>query len=128
MEYQAEKAGHCPLSTHSVRLVCCRGFTAAALGEAADGVEDRHPRLIGIARSGFRPILDTPYISRRLQEVWLSKRAAFQYFCPRCRHMLYNNFTPDTCIWGRLYSEAVVASCGQEEDLGPLHVLQAEAF
>eukprot|EP00884_Botryococcus_braunii_P020862 jgi/Botrbrau1/745/Bobra.0181s0004.1 len=50
--------------------VSARGFTAAALGEAADGVEERHPWMISMARTAFRPILGSPYISKRLQEVY----------------------------------------------------------
>ncbi len=46
-----------------------RGFTAAALGEPADGVEERHPRLIAAARTFFHPVLDSSYIARRLREV-----------------------------------------------------------
>jgi hypothetical protein len=48
-----------------------RGLTAAALGEPADSIEQRHPLLVGAARVALKPVLGLPVIRRRIQEARL---------------------------------------------------------
>ncbi|KAK9905971.1 hypothetical protein WJX75_009885 [Coccomyxa subellipsoidea] len=50
--------------------IAARGFTAAILGEPAQGIEVRRPHLTQASKLALLPVLGLPMISTRIREVW----------------------------------------------------------
>ncbi|EIE23814.1 hypothetical protein COCSUDRAFT_83689 [Coccomyxa subellipsoidea C-169] len=50
--------------------IAARGFTAAILGEPAQGIELRRPVLTQASKVALLPVLGLPVISARIREVW----------------------------------------------------------
>ncbi|KAK9823884.1 hypothetical protein WJX72_006171 [[Myrmecia] bisecta] len=73
--------------------IAARGFTSAVLGKPAEGIEEVHPRIIAASRGAFRPVLQCPLITSRVDEVW----RAWQTVAPRAPQ-LYLHSSNDALI------------------------------
>ncbi|CAL5220750.1 g2812 [Coccomyxa viridis] len=73
--------------------IASRGLTAALLGQAAAGIESRHPYMTRAAKATLQPLLGFPPISTRIHEVW----QAWQVVAP-VKPQLYLSSEADALI------------------------------